>query len=71
MSGALVLVLDNYHLLSGRESGLTNQLPWLVLVAAGAGYVVGSVRPVRTPVNVLGDVGAPPVDSARVNVADK
>lgn len=64
LAGALALVLDNYHLLSGRESGLLDQLPWLVLVIAAVGFVVGSVRKVRTPVNLLGELDAPPADSA-------
>lgn len=62
--GLLVLLLDNYHLLSGRDSGLLNQLPWLVLIVAAMGFVMGSVRPVRAPVNLFRELDAAPVGGA-------
>jgi amino acid transporter len=35
---AAVLILDNYPVLTGHDSGLINQLPWLLAVAAAAGF---------------------------------
>jgi amino acid transporter len=35
---AAVLILDNYPVLTGHESGLINQLPWLLAIAAAAGF---------------------------------
>jgi amino acid transporter len=35
---ACVLIVDNYSSLTGKESGLTNQLPWLLVIAAVGGF---------------------------------
>lgn len=71
LTGLLVLVLDNYHLLSGRASGLLNQLPWLVVIVAAMGFVMGSARPVHTPANVFSELDAPPVGGAAERDAAK
>jgi amino acid transporter len=52
---ACYLILDNYALLTGSTSSIVNGLPWLLVVAAVAGYVVGWVRPLHTPLDVFGD----------------
>jgi amino acid transporter len=38
---ATVLALDNFSTLTGKTSGITNQLPWLLLGAALAGLAYG------------------------------
>jgi amino acid transporter len=35
---ACVLIVNNYGALTGRSSGLVNQLPWLLVAAAAAGF---------------------------------
>lgn len=46
---ACVLIVNNYSALTGKISGLINQLPWLLLAAAilGLGYALwlGNSRP--------------------------
>lgn len=56
---ACVLIVDNYASLTGSSSGVVNNLPWLLLVVAVVGFVVGTVRPLRRPVNVFADEDEP------------
>lgn len=51
---ACYLVIDNYALLTGSSSAIVNGLPWLLLVVAAIGFVIGWVRPLRTPLDVFG-----------------
>lgn len=48
------LIIDNYALLTGSTSAIVNGLPWLILIAAVIGFAIGSVRPLRTPLDVFG-----------------
>jgi amino acid transporter len=54
LSIAVFLIVDNYALLTGSDSGIVNGLPWLLVVVAVIGFVVGSVRPLRADVDVFG-----------------
>jgi amino acid transporter len=54
LSTAVFLIVDNYSLLTGSESAVVNGLPWLLVVVAVIGFVVGSVRPLRADVDVFG-----------------
>lgn len=55
---ACCLIVDNYSLLTGSDSAVVNGLPWLLAVAALAGFAVGAVRPPRAPLDVFGDGAA-------------
>lgn len=50
---ACYLVIDNYSLLTGSDSAIVNGLPWLLVLTAVVGYVIGSVRPLRAPIDVF------------------
>jgi amino acid transporter len=56
LAAALVLVLENYHLLTGHTSGVVNQLPWIVPAVGAIGIAIGWLRPLRNPIDVLGEV---------------
>ena len=62
---ATVLVVANYSALTGKASGITNQLPWLLVVAALAGLAYGfwlrSARP-----DVYAGIGREAVTDDRV-----
>jgi amino acid transporter len=51
---AVFLIVDNYALLTGSDSAIVNGLPWLLVVVAVIGFIVGSVRPLRADVDVFG-----------------
>jgi hypothetical protein len=38
---ATVLVLENYSALTGKTSGITNQLPWILAAAGAVGLAYG------------------------------
>jgi hypothetical protein len=48
------LIVDNYALLTGSDSAIVNGLPWLLVIVAVIGFIVGSVRPLRADVDVFG-----------------
>jgi len=59
---ACVLIVHNYSVLTGKSSGLVNQLPWLLAVAAVAGFGYALwLRTARPAVYAaIGEGGAPP-----------
>jgi amino acid transporter len=63
-----ILVVANYSALTGRTSGITNQLPWILVVAALAGLAYGvwlrSARPA-----VYAGIGREAVTDDRVTEA--
>lgn len=64
------LIIDNYPLLTGSDSAVVNSMPWLLVAVAFIGYVVGTVRPLRTNLDIFGTgpVGeAPQENSERVS----
>ncbi|MBB4660661.1 APC family permease [Conexibacter arvalis] len=67
---ACCLIVDNYSLLTGSTSSVVNALPWLLVVAAAIGFVVGWKRPPRAPLDVFAEdaeepATAPPAAAAR------
>lgn len=64
---ATVLIIENYASLTGSSSTIVNNLPWLLLVFAVVGFIVGTVRPLRRPVNVFDD----PTDAEATSVAQE
>lgn len=55
LTTACVLIVENYTLLSGSTSRVVNGLPWLLVVVAIIGFIVGSVRPMHRPMDILAD----------------
>lgn len=53
---ACYLIIDNYPLLTGSTSDIVNGLPWMLLVVAAIGFVIGWVRPLRTELDIFGAV---------------
>lgn len=60
LTAACYLILDNYELLTGSTSDLVNGLPWLLVIVALIGFVIGSLRPLRTPLDVFGTADGEP-----------
>lgn len=52
---ACYLVIDNYPLLTESTSDIVNRLPWLLVIVAVIGFVIGWVRPQRTELDIFGD----------------
>ncbi|MDH6198390.1 amino acid transporter [Mycobacterium frederiksbergense] len=48
------LIIANYPLLTGSESAIVNGMPWLLVIVAVIGLIVGSVRPLRTNLDIFG-----------------
>lgn len=48
------LIVSNYSLLTGSESSLVNSMPWLLVIVAGIGAVIGTVRPLRADLDIFG-----------------
>jgi amino acid transporter len=63
---ACVLIVHNYSVLTGKPSGLVNQLPWLLAVAAVAGFGYALwLRGARPAVYAgIGEGGTPPTSPA-------
>jgi amino acid transporter len=49
------LIIDNYELITGSTSSVVNGMPWLLVLVAVVGVVIGFVRPQRAPLNILAD----------------
>lgn len=62
------LIIDNYPLLTGSDSVIVNGMPWLLVIVAVIGFVVGSVRPLRTNLDIF---GTGPVTEATNTVVDE
>lgn len=63
---AAVLIVQNYASLTGSQSEVVNNLPWVLAIAAVIGFVVGAVRPLRRPVNVFADEQPEPAPVAPI-----
>jgi amino acid transporter len=63
---ACVLIVHNYSVLTGKPSGLVNQLPWLLVAAAVAGFAYALwLRGARPTVYAgIGEGGARPASTA-------
>lgn len=59
------LIIDNYPLLTGTDSAIVNNLPWLLAVVAVIGFIIGSVRKQRTSLDIfgIGEVAESAVDA--------
>lgn len=61
LAAVAYLIIDNYSLLTGSTSTVVNSLPWLIVVFAAIGFLVGSLRPLKTPLDVFGTADSEPV----------
>jgi amino acid transporter len=68
---ACVLIVNNYSALTGKESGLINQLPWLLLIAAigGCGYTLWLRARRRDVYDAIGGGAIPHHDDGPVPTA--
>ncbi|MGB3483311.1 MAG: APC family permease [Mycobacterium sp.] len=48
------LIIVNYPLLTGSESAIVNAMPWLLVIVAVIGFVIGSLRPLSTDLDIFG-----------------
>jgi amino acid transporter len=53
LGGACVLIVDNFSTVTGSESGVVTNLPWLIPIVAVLGFIAGRLRPGREAIDVF------------------